>query len=151
MQELLRINPGLYCSYTTQQKKWPRYEEWIIDSEHNNKKKPETEKKAWLYKSAGPNHRSFSSVYLEVKKAESLLDSGENHGEQIFSFFDVQVNVPSRMVHFVCSGTGGLFLMVAVHPAGEVVFFDLSEPWAFSIWFFSGKIRRRQVCRTPNP
>ena len=35
--------------------------------------------------SAGPNDLSFSSVYLAVKKAESLLDSGENHCEQIFA------------------------------------------------------------------
>ena len=34
---------------------------------------------------AGPNDLSFSSVYLAVKKAESLLDSGENHCEQIFA------------------------------------------------------------------
>ena len=35
--------------------------------------------------SAGPNDLSFSSVYLAVKRAERLLDSGENHCEQIFA------------------------------------------------------------------
>ena len=38
----------------------------------------------WTCKSASPSHLSFSRVYLAVKKAESLLEDGENHAEQIF-------------------------------------------------------------------